>query len=121
MSGMDERPRTDGFGPASREALAALLLWAAHFGTTYVFVAAGCVSPLREMAWAGMPAIRLGLIAMTVPLMAWLAWRALSGMRHAGGSASLLRMARIGGSLLAAVAVGWTLLPMLALPVCGAM
>jgi len=118
---MNERPRTDGFGPAAREALAALLLWAAHFGASYVFVAAGCVSPLRDMAWAGTPVIRLGLLAMSVPLVAWLAWRALPGMRDAGGSASLLRMARVVGSLLAAVAVGWTVLPTLALPVCGAM
>ncbi len=118
---MNDRPPADGFGPASREALAALLLWAAHFGATYVFVAAGCVSPLRDMAWAGVPVIRLGLLAMTVPLAAWLAWRAFPGLRRAGGGGSLLRMARAGGSLLAAVAVGWTLLPMFALPVCGAM
>lgn len=119
--GMNDHPHTDGFGPASREALAGLLLWAAHFGATYVFIAASCVSPLREMAWAGVPVIRLGLLAMTLPLLAWLVWRALSGMRHAGGGGSLLRMARIGSSVLAAVAVGWTLLPMFVLPVCGAM
>ena len=108
----------DGFAAASREALAALLLWAAHFGASYVFIAAGCVSPLREMAWAGVPVIRLGLLAITLPLVAWLAWRGLSSLRHAGGGASLLRVARIAGSLLAAVAVGWTLLPALVLPVC---
>lgn len=117
---MNDRSDPDGFGPASREALAGLLLWAAHFGATYVFIAASCVSPLREMVWAGVPAIRLALLAMTLPLLAWLAWRALSGMRHAGGGGSLLRVARIGSNVLAAVAVGWILLPMFVLPVCGA-
>lgn len=113
----------DGFGTVSREALAAFLLWAAHFGVSYVFIAAGCVSPLREMAWAGVPVIRLGLLAITLPLLAWLAWRALAAMRcpreALPPASSLQRAARLGGSVLAAVAIGWTVIPMLALRVCG--
>ena len=106
---MNDHPHTDGFGPASREALAGLLLWAAHFGATYVFIAASCVSPLRDMAWAGVPVIRLGLLAMTLPLLAWLAWRAFAAMRRPrearSPASSLQRTARLGSSVMALTAI----------------
>jgi len=111
-------PPTDGFAQVSREALAAFLLWAAHFGASYVFIAAACLSPLRDMAWAGVPVIRLGLLAITLPLLAWLVWRAVAATRRP--ARSLQRAARLGSSVLAVMAIGWTLIPMLALRVCGA-
>lgn len=117
-------PPGDGFAAVSREALAAFLWWAAHFGVSYVFIAASCVSPLRDAAWGGVSVIRLGLLVMTLPLVAWLAWRAFAALHRPREepppASSLQRAARMASSLLALMAVAWTLIPMLVLRVCGA-
>ena len=95
---------------------APLVVWAAHFFGVYVIVAAACTGAVRDgvhdrMAVLGMPLILLSALALGV--VATLLWRALRRPHN-----SLLAWARIGGALLALIAIAWTSVPLLILPPC---
>jgi hypothetical protein len=99
-------------------ASAPLWAWALHFFLAYALVAVGCdAGPggLRRLE----PATLRGL-AVGTGLVAWLAIAACarSACRGRAVRGRLLDAALALAALLAAVGVGWTLLPLLLLPPC---
>jgi hypothetical protein len=63
----------DGFWSQSVHACAPLALWAAHFFGSYMFVAMGCRAGLDTPTVLGIPLLTLGLVALTVAALGWLA------------------------------------------------
>ena len=96
------RHRSDGFVAQARQAVLPLLVWAAHFGFCYVFVAVACVAqwaaPLITAVLSGASALAgLWLVVLLVKTLAYRAGRAM----------------RAGASVLALVGVAWAMLPVL--------
>ena len=87
-----------------------LLVWAAHFGACYVFVAAQC-SPAGYVQ--GYPQ-RLPLALVTAAALgacALLAWKWKNTLRHADERTALLDWAAGGTAVLAFVGILWTSVP----------
>jgi hypothetical protein len=108
------------FLPRLAWASAPLWAWALHFFLSYVLVAIGCdAGPggARRLDPATLRALAVG-----AGLVAWLAIAACARgacrvrARHAPGR--LLDAALALAALLAAIGIGWTLLPLLLLPPC---
>ena len=88
-----------------------LLVWAAHFGASYVLVAAQC-SPAGFAP--GHPQ-RLPLALLTLAALALcgaLAWRARRTLAGADEDAALLDWAAAGTALLGLVGIAWTAVPL---------
>jgi hypothetical protein len=87
----------------------ALLVWALHFGTSYVLVAAGCCGGFE-------PALRPSLLVLSAAAIIAIAWLLARSLRRPD---SLSGAAGIGTGALALVGVAWTTVPVLApLPPC---
>ncbi|MBB3220160.1 hypothetical protein [Pseudoduganella umbonata] len=87
---------------------APLVLWAAHFFFCYLFAASGC----RRGTWTVLLAVTLLALAAA----GWLCWRA---WRESGAAPrGVLRMARLGGAILAFAAIAWSAMPLLAFGGC---
>ena len=88
-----------------------LLVWAAHFGACYVFVAMQC-SPAGYVQ--GYPQ-RLPLALITAAALAvcgFLAWKWRGTLRHADERTALLDWAAAGTALLSFVGIVWTSVPL---------
>ena len=88
-----------------------LLVWAVHFGASYVLVAAQC-SPAGFAP--GHPQ-RLPLVLMTLAALAAcaaLAWRARGVLAAADERTPLLDWAAAGSALLGLVGTAWTAVPL---------
>jgi hypothetical protein len=84
---------------------APLALWAAHFFFCYLYAAADG------------PAPRVVLGGVTLAALAGAGWLARQACRAPGSRRSGLRgVARLGGAILAFVAIAWGALPLLVLP-----
>lgn len=104
--------RADEFATASRTAMLPLAIWAAHFIGCYAAVAAGCNAGLDTIGFGTVPLLQIGLITVTLLVMIWLAAMSRTAWRRRAGI-------RCAFAALALVAVGWTLLPLASLPLCG--
>jgi hypothetical protein len=94
---------------------APLLLWALHLFGAYVFAATACASMPAEQ-------VRLVLLAWSFIALACavgLLIRAMYRRRHLVHARLLFGM-RLGCAVLGVIGVGWTALPLLVLPSCGA-
>jgi hypothetical protein len=101
------RPRDDGLVALARQATLPLLVWAAHFGFCYVFVAVACMA-----RWEA-PRVTATLLAASALAGVWLAVLLLAALAHRAG-----RVMRAGASALALLGVAWATLPILTLPPC---
>jgi hypothetical protein len=112
MTGMAGR---NGFLAASLQGLLPLLVWAAHFAFSYVFVALACMAPL------GRGTLSAVLLAATAAALIALAWMGVGAARLLARDPGATGPAvRLGGAVLALIAVAWTALPMVSLAACGA-
>jgi hypothetical protein len=99
---------------------APLLVWGAHFFFCYIAIAAGCLGMLRVASIAGLPALKVLMLLATllalaaVLLMTLRPWRRVRGPQ----GRSLRDLATMGGGVLAALGIGWTLIPLALLDVC---
>lgn len=80
---------------------APLVVWAAHFFFCYLYAAAAC----GRGTWAVLAGVTLAALAAAGRL-AWQAWP--PGGRPRG----MLQAARLGGAILALVAIAWGALPL---------
>lgn len=109
-SGLQAPWRRDAFWRSFLHATTPLAIWAGHFFTAYAFVAIGCRAGLDTRTLAGIPVLTLGLGALTVLALAWLAIiiaKAAGVARASGGRTGV----RSGIAILSFVAVAWTALP----------
>lgn len=97
----------DGFVAQSRQTMLPLLVWAAHFGFCYVFVAAACMA-----RWEA-PLITATLLTASALAGMWLAVLLVSALRRRAR-----RAMRAGASALALLGVAWATLPVLMLEPC---
>lgn len=88
---------------------APLVLWGAHFFFCYLYAASGC----RRETWAVLSGVTLAALAVA----GWLMWKAWQGWQ-AGQPRGMLAMARLGGAVLALVAIGWSALPLFVFGAC---
>ena len=129
---MSDRWQRDGFWGRSVHACAPLALWAAHFFGSYMFVAVGCRAKLDSQTALGVPLLTLGLIALTLAVLGWLALmlfgpggtfrsrhRCNAGMpadtlpEVSAGAFDGASAFRSGAAVLSLVAVAWTTVPMM--------
>lgn len=103
----------DGFWGQLWQGTAPLVLWAAHFFFCYLVAAGACGRP---GSGAITRAVLAGATLLALGAAGWLlrqAWRSGEPPR------SLLHMARLGGAILALVAIAWGALPLLVFGGCG--
>jgi hypothetical protein len=96
-----------------------LWLWAVHFAFSYVAVAIGCRLGWQQApdgAWSRLDTILALGSALAAGAALWLLCRACRPA--ASGSPGLSKRVRGLASLLALLAIVWTTVPMLVLPVC---
>lgn len=113
--------REDRFLAGARQGVLPLLIWAAHFFLAYAFVAIGCRAGLDDVRVAGMPAIMLVLLGVSVLALGWLVGlvvAAVGGRRRDGARHPTLVPVRLAAAVLALVGVLWTTVPMTWLPPC---
>ena len=92
---------------------APLLVWAAHFVFSYVFVAVSCAAgPVRTAAL--LMASVIAIVATAVLL-----WRSVQRLRRRHGPQRLRDVATAGSAVLALLAIVWTSVPMLLISGCG--
>jgi hypothetical protein len=101
--------------PVLLRASAPLVVWGVHFFLCYAFIAIGCTAGI------GGTMIRAVLLAATALALAAEAAMALRSWRRVNGPAPrrLRDLVALCGAGLAAMGVGWTLIPLWLLGVCG--
>lgn len=101
--------------PVLLRASAPLLLWGAHFFLCYAFIAVGCTAGLGETM------LKSVLLAATALALAAALFMALRSWRRVNGPAPrrLRDLAALCGAALALMGMGWTLIPLWLLGVCG--
>jgi hypothetical protein len=101
--------------PILLRASAPLVVWGVHFFLCYAFIAIGCTAGI------GGKMLKAVLLAATALALATVVAMALRSWRRVNGSAPrrLRDLAALCGAGLAAMGVGWTLIPLWLLGVCG--
>jgi hypothetical protein len=94
-----------------------LIIWAAHFFTAYILVAAQC-SPAAITAGSPRRWMLAALSLLAIGACLALLWRARRTLRHAGTETPLLDWAASGSAVLATAGIAWTSIPMLMLEGC---
>ncbi len=86
---------------------APLILWATHFFFCYLYAASGC----RRETWAV-------LLGVTLAALALAGWLVRQGWQGGKAPRTLLRMAQLGGAVLALVAIAWSAMPLFVFGAC---
>ena len=112
---------SDGFVSGARQGALPLLVWAAHFAFSYLFVALGCIAGLDALRWLGLSLITWVLVTVSAAVLAWLAWvvvRSAHELRGAISHHDTMAGVRVAAATLAWLGVFWTTLPIVMLPAC---
>jgi hypothetical protein len=101
--------------PILLRASAPLVLWGAHFFLCYAFIAIGCRAGIGGTVLKAVLLAATALALATVVAMALRSWRRVKGL----APRRLRDLAALCGAGLAAMGVGWMLIPLWLLGVCG--
>jgi hypothetical protein len=100
--------------PVLLRASAPLLVWGVHFFLCYGFIAIGCMAGMTETMLKAVLLAAAALALATVAAMGLRSWRRVNGP----APGRLRDLAALCGAGLAAMGVGWTLIPLWLLGVC---
>lgn len=98
-----------------------LLVWAAHFGFVYGYVALICARGLEDRTAFGVDIALLGVALGTIAALALAGAIALVGRRGLGDdgpAARFVSVTAVATSLLGAVAIAWNAMPAFIVPAC---
>lgn len=109
----------DGFTPGTVRGVLPFVIWAAHFFLSYASVEVACARGLQLYRLAGVPTISLWLWAITALTIGALVLLTARAARNVSAESGTLAGVHLGASLMALVAVLWSVVPIAFAPLCG--